>query len=162
MGKKKKKVFSFSRVALRPSENYFASFSFNLCIRLSIEKKRRKKSNMSDYDYLVKVVLIGESGVGKSSIVVRFTDDEFDEEHPCTIGVDFKSKKMNVENKAISLNIWDTAGQEKFRSLTTTYYRGSQGIILVYDVTSQASFESVASWLSEAELYCSRDDVVKL
>ncbi|KAL6067976.1 Rab subfamily of small GTPases [Balamuthia mandrillaris] len=114
------------------------------------------------YDHLFKLLLIGDSGVGKSSLLLRFTDDEFDEEHPCTIGVDFKVKMLRLRDKLLNLTIWDTAGQEKFRSLTSSYYRGTQGIILVYDVTSRKSFEHLVDWLNEVEMYCNKEDVVKL
>jgi len=114
------------------------------------------------YDYLFKVLMIGDSSVGKSSILLRYTDNEFQEDHPCTIGVDFKSKRMKIRGKAISLSIWDTAGQEKFRSVTASYYRNTQGIVLTYDVTNEESFKSIATWLNEAQMYCTYDDVVKL
>jgi len=114
-----------------------------------------------EYDYLFKVLLIGDSGVGKSSILVRFAEDDFEEDRPCTIGVDFKTKVLDLDGKKINLTIWDTAGQEKFRSLTSSYYRGTQGIILVYDVTRRSSFASLELWLGEIELYATNRDVVK-
>jgi len=114
-----------------------------------------------EYDYLFKVLLIGDSGVGKSSILVRFAEDDFEEDRPCTIGVDFKTKVIDLDGKKINLTIWDTAGQEKFRSLTSSYYRGTQGIILVYDVTRRSSFASLELWLGEIELYATNRDVVK-
>lgn len=100
--------------------------------------------------------------MGKSSILLRFTEDEFDDEHPVTIGVDFKVKTIQLGAKRINLTIWDTAGQEKFRSLTSSYYRGTQGIILVYDVSSRESFQHLSVWLNEIEMYCNNSDVVKL
>eukprot|EP00005_Dracoamoeba_jomungandri_P010844 CAMPEP_0174274856 /NCGR_PEP_ID=MMETSP0439-20130205/59502_1 /TAXON_ID=0 /ORGANISM="Stereomyxa ramosa, Strain Chinc5" /LENGTH=206 /DNA_ID=CAMNT_0015366899 /DNA_START=37 /DNA_END=657 /DNA_ORIENTATION=+ len=115
-----------------------------------------------DYDHLFKLLIIGDSGVGKSSILLRFTDDEFDEEHPCTIGVDFAVKVLRFEDKKIQLTIWDTAGQEKFRALTSSYYRGTQGIVLVYDVTDRDSFLHLEIWLKEIEMYCNNPEVVKL
>eukprot|EP01118_Nematostelium_gracile_P000616 TRINITY_DN1066_c0_g4_i1.p1 TRINITY_DN1066_c0_g4~~TRINITY_DN1066_c0_g4_i1.p1 ORF type:complete len:219 (+),score=66.32 TRINITY_DN1066_c0_g4_i1:38-658(+) len=115
-----------------------------------------------EYDHLFKITIIGDSGVGKSSILLRFTDDNFDEGHPCTIGVDFKTQVMELSGKTINLSIWDTAGQEKFRSLTSSYYRGTQGIILVYDVTKRTSFSSIEHWLEEVENYATNADVIKL
>jgi len=116
-----------------------------------------------DYDLLFKLLLIGDSGVGKSSILVRFVDNEFDEDRPCTIGVDFKNKKLMCRGSKVSLQIWDTAGQEKFRSLTSSYYRGTEGIILVYDVTDRDSFKDIEQiWLREIDLYSTKKDVVKL
>ena len=82
------------------------------------------------YDHLFKVVVIGDAGVGKSSILLRFTDDTFEEQMQSTIGVDFKVKMLDREGKRIKMTIWDTAGQERFRTLTSSYYRGAQGIIL--------------------------------
>jgi len=116
----------------------------------------------TEYDHLFKILMIGDSGVGKSSILLRFTDDDFEEDRPCTIGVDFKTKMMDLDGKRINLTIWDTAGQEKFRSLTSSYYRGTQGIILVYDVTIRASFDAVTHWLSEVEMYTTNKDVIMM
>jgi len=87
------------------------------------------------YDHLFKLLLIGDEAVGKSSILLRFTDNSFDEAQASTIGVDFKVKMVHQGGKTIKATIWDTAGQERFRTLTASYYRGAQGIILVYDVT---------------------------
>eukprot|EP00026_Physarum_polycephalum_P013656 Phypoly_transcript_14080.p1 GENE.Phypoly_transcript_14080~~Phypoly_transcript_14080.p1 ORF type:complete len:205 (+),score=28.32 Phypoly_transcript_14080:179-793(+) len=115
-----------------------------------------------EYDVLLKVLMIGDSDVGKSSILLRFTDDLYNDEQPVTIGVDFKIKMVEIGGKKINLTIWDTAGQEKFRSLTSSYYRGTQGIILVYDVTRRESFANLTSWLSEIETYTTNPDVVKL
>eukprot|EP01102_Stenamoeba_stenopodia_P010227 TRINITY_DN3062_c0_g1_i1.p1 TRINITY_DN3062_c0_g1~~TRINITY_DN3062_c0_g1_i1.p1 ORF type:complete len:204 (+),score=45.76 TRINITY_DN3062_c0_g1_i1:451-1062(+) len=116
----------------------------------------------NEYDHLFKLLIIGDSGVGKSSILLRFTEDDFEEDQPCTIGVDFKVKMMDFANKKLNLTIWDTAGQEKFRSLTSSYYRGTQGIILVYDVTNRQSFEHLDLWLGEIDMYTTNEDVVKL
>jgi len=114
------------------------------------------------YDFLFKITIIGDSGVGKSSILLRFTDDDFEEGQPCTIGVDFKTKTMELNGKTINLSIWDTAGQEKFRSLTSSYYRGTHGIILVYDVSKRSTFTSIEHWLEEVENYATSPDVIKL
>jgi len=120
-------------------------------------------SSNTEFDHLFKLLIIGDSNVGKSSILLRFTEDDFEEDHPCTIGVDFKVKYINWnDNKKINLTIWDTAGQEKFRSLTSSYYRGTQGIILVFDVTDRPSFQHLDNWLKEIELYSTNENVVKL
>jgi Ras-related protein Rab-18 len=109
-----------------------------------------------------KLLLVGDSGVGKSSILLRFTDGEFDDEQPVTIGVDFRQRRLNLQGTECALTLWDTAGQEKFRSLTSSYYRGTHGVCLVYDSTSRTSFENLERWLDEARLYCSSEDVVML
>ncbi|KAL9255041.1 Ras-related protein, partial [Drosera capensis] len=112
-------------------------------------------------DYLFKLLLIGDSGVGKSCLLLRFADDSYVESYISTIGVDFKIRTVEQDGKTIKLQIWDTAGQERFRTITSSYYRGAHGIIIVYDVTDQQSFENVKQWLSEIDRYAS-DNVVKL
>lgn len=96
-----------------------------------------------EYDYLIKLLIIGNSNVGKSSIMLRFTDDIFKDVYFTTIGVDFKIRLIHHNDKVIKLQIWDTAGQERFRSIITSYYRGAHGIILVYDITDQQSFDEL-------------------
>ncbi|AWP20943.1 Ras-related protein Rab-18-B [Scophthalmus maximus] len=110
----------------------------------------------------LKILIIGESGVGKSSLLLRFTDDTFDPEQAATIGVDFKVKTISVDGNKAKLAIWDTAGQERFRTLTPSYYRGAQGVILVYDVTRRETFAKLDNWLNELETYCTRNDLVKM
>ncbi|KAE8897315.1 hypothetical protein PF002_g25256 [Phytophthora fragariae] len=119
---------------------------------------------MDGYDHLFKLLLIGDAGVGKSSMLLRFTDDTFDDNLQSTIGVDFKVKMMQVDGKKIKMTIWDTAGQERFRTLTSSYYRGAQGIVLVYDVARRDTFENLDLWLQEVEVYSPAGgrDVVKL
>merc|ERR1712217_469495 len=106
-----------------------------------------------DYDHLFKLVLIGDSGAGKSSLLLRFADDTFTESYITTIGVDFRFKTIPVERKTIKLQIWDTAGQERFRTITSAYYRGADGIILVYDTCDRESFNHVDDWLEEVNRY---------
>ncbi|EAL47212.1 Rab family GTPase [Entamoeba histolytica HM-1:IMSS-B] len=105
--------------------------------------------SVDDYDYLYKVVMIGDSGVGKSNLLLRFTRDEFDPEKKSTIGVEFSSKQIRYNDETVRTQIWDTAGQERYRAITNAYYRGALGAILVYDVTKKSSFESLDRWLSE-------------
>jgi Ras-related protein Rab-1A len=115
----------------------------------------------TEYDYLFKLLLIGDSGVGKSCLLHRFADHKFTESYISTIGVDFKIRTIDLDGKTIKLQIWDTAGQERFRTITSSYYRGAHGIIIVYDVTDNDSFLNVKTWLNEIERYAS-DTVAKL
>jgi small GTP-binding protein len=103
------------------------------------------------YDHLFKLLIIGESGVGKTCLLLRFTDDSFTANHLTTIGIDFKIKIINLEDKQIKLQIWDTAGQERFRTITKTYYKGAHGILLVYDVTDDNSFKNIRNWVRQIE-----------
>jgi len=111
-------------------------------------------SMATEYDYLFKLLLIGDSGVGKSCLLLRFADHTYTESYISTIGVDFKIRTITTrDEKTIKLQIWDTAGQERFRTITSSYYRGAHGIIVVYDVTDQESFNNVKQWLNEIERY---------
>jgi Ras-related protein Rab-1A len=110
-----------------------------------------------EYDYVFKLVLIGDSGVGKSCLLLRFADDTYTESHISTIGVDFKIRTIQLEGKTIKLQIWDTAGQERFRTITSSYYRGAHGIIVVYDTTDNETFEHVKTWLHEIDRYASEN-----
>lgn len=110
-----------------------------------------------DYDHLFKLVLIGDSGVGKSCLLLRFADDNFTDSYISTIGVDFRFRTITIDKKTVKLQIWDTAGQERFRTITSAYYRGADGIIMVYDVTSQESFEHIEEWMSEVDRYANEN-----
>ena len=96
-----------------------------------------------------KILTIGESGVGKTCILRRFVENKFLKNHLATIGIDFKTKTLNINNQEIKLKIWDTAGQERFRNITTQYYKGADGIVLVYDVTDEASYEKIKDWMDQ-------------
>ena len=115
-------------------------------------------------DYLIKLILIGSSGVGKTSILTQFADNKFTQNYLTTIGVDFRFKNVKHENKNIKFQIWDTAGQERFRTITSAYYKGADGIIMVYDVTEAASLEDIQQfWVPEAYNYCDKSiDVLLL
>ncbi|KAL6636539.1 hypothetical protein ACP70R_024111 [Stipagrostis hirtigluma subsp. patula] len=115
-----------------------------------------------EYDYLFKVVLIGDSGVGKSNLLSRFTRNTFSLDSKSTIGVEFATRTIQVEGKTIKAQIWDTAGQERYRAITSAYYRGAVGALLVYDVTKAATFESVKRWLRELRDHADANIVVML
>mmetsp|Transcript_19046 Transcript_19046/g.30320 ORF Transcript_19046/g.30320 Transcript_19046/m.30320 type:complete len:107 (+) Transcript_19046:56-376(+) len=101
----------------------------------------------ADFDYIFKTIIVGDSGVGKTCLLERFVDDRFLVDFATTIGVDFKLYVMQTQGKTIKLQIWDTAGQERFRGITNSFYRGANGILLCFDVTSARSFEHLESWL---------------
>ncbi|KAH8514808.1 hypothetical protein Peur_058393 [Populus x canadensis] len=115
-----------------------------------------------EYDYLFKVVLIGDSGVGKSNILSRFTRNEFCLESKSTIGVEFATRTLQVEGRTVKAQIWDTAGQERYRAITSAYYRGALGALLVYDVTKPTTFENVSRWLKELRDHADSNIVIML
>ena len=106
-----------------------------------------------DYDYLFKIIIIGDSGIGKSAVLFRFADDIYNNNYISTIGVDFKIKTIFVNSKIIKLQIWDTAGQERFRTITTSYYRGAHIIFMCYDITDRQSFQNLEMWYDEVKKY---------
>lgn len=112
-----------------------------------------KTSVSKSYDELFKLVVIGDIGTGKSCLLLRFADDTFTDSHINTIGVDFRSRNVKVDKKRVKLQIWDTAGQERFRTITSAYYRGADGIIMVYDVANEESFNHVNDWFVEVNRY---------
>jgi Ras-related protein Rab-8A len=103
----------------------------------------RSKKKEESYDYLVKLIIIGDSGVGKTNILMKFCEQEFKSSYVATIGVDFKIKTIQVEDKRFKLQIWDTAGQERFKNITQTYYKGAVGIILAYSVIEESTFDNI-------------------
>ncbi|EPS58462.1 hypothetical protein M569_16350, partial [Genlisea aurea] len=115
-----------------------------------------------DYDYLFKVVLIGDSGVGKSNLLSRFTKNEFSTQTKSTIGVEFATRSIRVDDKVVKAQIWDTAGQERYRAITSAYYRGAVGALLVYDVTRHITYENVERWLNELRGHTESNIVVML
>ncbi|XP_078172478.1 ras-related protein RABA2a-like [Carex rostrata] len=122
----------------------------------------RRGIGEEEYDYLFKVVLIGDSGVGKSNLLSRFTRNEFLLDSKSTIGVEFATRTLQVEGKTIKVQIWDTAGQERYRAITSAYYRGALGALLVYDVTKASSFENVSRWLKELRDHADSNIVIML
>ncbi|KAL4629551.1 ras-related protein Rab-11A-like [Arapaima gigas] len=120
-------------------------------------------SNREDeYDYLFKVVLIGDSGVGKSNLLSRFTRNEFNLESKSTIGVEFATRSIQVEGKTIKAQIWDTAGQERYRAITSAYYRGAVGALLVYDIAKHLTYENAERWLKELRDHADINIVIML
>ena len=113
-----------------------------------------------DYDYLFKVLLLGDSDVGKSSLILRYTEETFNSKLVNSIGVDFKMKKKEIDGKVIKVQIWDTAGHERFRSITYSYYRGANAIIIVFDLSDQKSFISITEWLKQIEKHA-KENVFK-
>jgi small GTP-binding protein len=114
-------------------------------------------NNDEDYDMIYKVVLIGDSGVGKSNLLSQFIKNEFTVQTKTTVGVEFGAKKMTVDGAKIKAQIWDTAGQERYKSITSAYYKGAKGGIIVYDITKKLSFENVDKWLNEFKINADSD-----
>lgn len=106
-----------------------------------------------EYDHLFKILLIGDSAVGKTSLLLRYVDDTFNSEFQTTIGVDFKISTLNIDGKIVKLQLWDTAGQDRFRNIVASYYRGAHGIIIMYDITNPGSLDSINKWYEETQSY---------
>lgn len=125
----------------------------------SPSKRGQTNARPSNYDHLVKLLVIGDSGtpktlnvgVGKSCLLLRFCDDSFTPSFITTIGIDYKIRNVEMDGKRIKMQIWDTAGQERFRTITSAYYRGAMGIMLVYDVTDERSFNNIRNWIKNVE-----------
>lgn len=114
------------------------------------------------YDYIIKYIIIGDTGVGKSCLLLQFTDRRFQPAHDLTIGVEFGARFVDVEGKKIKLQIWDTAGQESFRSITRSYYRGAAGALLVYDITRRETFDHLLIWLEDARQHSNSNTTIML
>lgn len=130
-------------------------------VQLEFEMAYKKISNQETYDYMFKVLLLGDAGVGKTSLMWRFSDDVFNQTYISTIGIDLKLRTIDVEGKKVRLQVWDTAGQERFHAISVSYYRTAVGIMLVYDITRRRSFENIAKWLRNIDEHA-QEDVVKL
>lgn len=115
----------------------------------------------SKYDYLFKLIIIGDTNTGKSCLLQRFADDAYTSDFISTIGVDFKVKTIEIDDKIIKTQCWDTAGQERFRSITNSYYRGAHGIIMTYDISNKQSFINIERWLKDIDKFGS-NNVVKM
>lgn len=115
-----------------------------------------------DYEYLYKIVLIGDSGVGKSNLLSRFTRNEFNLESRSTIGVEFATRTLEIDGKRVKAQIWDTAGQERYRAITSAYYRGAVGALIVYDISKTELYESVLRWLKELKEHADANIVIEL
>jgi len=124
--------------------------------------KHTSDSEEDEYKYLFQVVLIGDSGVGKSSILARFTKAEFTEDTKSTIGLDFASKTLTVDGTLVKTQIWDTAGQERYRGIAKNYYRKTMGALIVYDITRRDSFTNAEFWLNELRTHAKEDIVILL
>lgn len=114
------------------------------------------------YDYLLKCLIIGDSGIGKSSMMYRFTDDKYNPSYISTIGVDFNVKTIKFNTKIFKFQIWDTAGQERFRTITSSYYRGADAIIICYDITEKETFNNVTKWLNEIKRFSNNNPLLIL
>ncbi|XP_068162526.1 ras-related protein Rab-19-like [Antennarius striatus] len=114
------------------------------------------------FDFLFKIVLIGDSNVGKTCVVQNFRSKTFSEKQQNTIGVDFSVRTLDIEGKKVKMQVWDTAGQERFRTITQSYYRSAHGAVIAYDITRQPTFDSVSHWIKEVELYGAANVVLML
>ena len=119
-------------------------------------------AGIMSYSYLFKYIIIGDTGVGKSCLLLQFTDKRFQQVHDLTIGVEFGARMITIDNKQIKLQIWDTAGQESFRSITRSYYRGAAGALLVYDITRRETFNHLSSWLDDARQHSNSNMTIML
>ena len=117
-------------------------------------------NNQNSYDMIFKIVLIGDTSVGKTNILSKYLTDEFDPESKATVGVEFGTKNFKIENKIVKVQIWDTAGQERYRSITNAYYKGAKGALLVYDITNKKSFDNLDRWVSDLKV--NADDKISI
>jgi len=119
-------------------------------------------TSLLEIDLYLKLIIVGDSGVGKTNILTRFTKNVFNHENKTTIGVEFASKVIKIQDHILKLQIWDTAGQERFKSLTVAYYKGSRGAIIVFDVTKRESFENVINWLNDIKKNGDKETIIIL
>lgn len=120
------------------------------------------KASDKNSECVLKLIIVGESSVGKSNLMSQFIDKRFYGDHDVTIGVEFATKNINIQNKIYKLQVWDTAGQETFRSITQAYYRGTVGCLLVYDITDRKTFERLDRWIGEIKQSCNNNAVIIL
>ena len=104
-----------------------------------------------EYDFLMKLILVGDSGVGKTNILSKYLKNNFDPDSKATVGVEFGTKNIEIDNKKIKVQIWDTAGQERYKSITSTYYKGAKGAFIVYDITRKSTFDNIDKWIGDLE-----------
>eukprot|EP01111_Echinosteliopsis_oligospora_P014462 TRINITY_DN5453_c2_g1_i1.p1 TRINITY_DN5453_c2_g1~~TRINITY_DN5453_c2_g1_i1.p1 ORF type:complete len:243 (-),score=96.20 TRINITY_DN5453_c2_g1_i1:133-861(-) len=122
--------------------------------KVALKKQAVDVPRNTDYDYFLKILVIGDTGVGKSCLLLRYCDATFfQESYITTIGVDFKIKTIEIDGKIVKVQVWDTTGQERFRTITSSYYRGAHGILIVYDVADHVSFSNTRQWLGEINRY---------
>ena len=114
------------------------------------------------YDLMFKILILGDSGVGKSSLFLRYTKNEFNQDMRSTIGVEFGLKFLKIENFQLKIQIWDTAGMERYRSITNAYYKGAKGVIIVYDICRKKSFDNVDNWIEDFKSKADEDAVILL
>jgi Ras-related protein Rab-27A len=140
----------------------------NLLNHNNLIKNSSSNTNFMEYDYLIKFLALGDSGVGKTSFLYQYTDNQFNSKFISTVGIDFREKRVvykspsNGRSHRIHLQLWDTAGQERFRSLTTAFFRDAMGFILMFDLTSELSFLNVRNWINQLQThaYCEDPDIV--
>jgi small GTP-binding protein len=121
---------------------------------LSLENKAKNEEGSIVYQYIFKVILIGDANIGKTSLINRYVTNSFQDKYICTIGVDFMMKSVIYDDQILKLQIWDTAGMEKYKQITTSYYRGAQAAIICFDLTSRSTFLSLGRWAEEFSHFC--------
>ena len=119
-------------------------------------------NNYEQEDYSIKLVVVGDSGVGKSNILSRFVQNEFNQDSKATVGVELSTKTFKVNDKVVKVHLWDTAGQERYKSITSAYYRGAKGAMIVYDITRPDSFNNVDKWFNEIREYGDKNVVIMM
>jgi len=133
---------------------------FSSCNNTPSNNSTTAPQNTLPYKFLFKYIIVGDTGVGKSCLLLQFSDRKFKTKHELTLGVEFGSRIVNIDNNQVKLQIWDTAGQEKFRAITRSYYRGADGALLVYDITRRETFDNLQTWLDECMKFAKSDIVV--